>query len=179
MGTNTISIKFESCGHRGRCLKVTHARTLHFRTGLSAWTLRGRDIPERARGAVCDARWKLARGLDAVAGPVSYNWFSAIDPASYALAKDQQLYALTWCYTRGCANYHGYLRERTVGGQRLNAMCKDGCEAGMVAQGSAGRGKGKEVVGKNGVFRLAKGTGWNEGSDEVAVQEGSESCTIM
>lgn len=171
VGTNTISIKFESCRHGARCLKVTHARTLHFRTGLSASRLRGRDIPERARGAVCDARWKLARGLDAVAGPASYNWFSAIDPASYALAKDQQLYALTWCYTRGCANYHGYLRERMVRSQRLNAMCKGGCEAGM--------DKGKEVVGDNGVFELAKGTGWNERCDEVAGQEVSESCTIM
>lgn len=95
VGENTITIKFEPCGHGGRCLKVTHVRVLHFRTGITETRLRARDIPERARGAVCDAKWKLRRGLDAVAGPVSYNWFSAIDPASHALALDRKMHGLT------------------------------------------------------------------------------------
>ena len=144
-GSNTITIKFEPCEHGGRCLKVTHARTVHFRTGISATRLGDRDIPERARGAVCDARWKLARGLDAGAGPVSYNWFSAIDPVSHGLALDRQLYALTWCDTLGCVNYHEYLRERAVRGQKVNVMCRDGCEVGRVSRGLAGR------VGRDGV----------------------------
>lgn len=53
-------------------------------------------------------------------------------------------------------------------------MCKDGCEAGVTSRRPAGTAKGKGVpVGSNGVFGLAKGTGWTEGSDEITRGRGA------
>lgn len=183
-GQNTIEISFASCELGGRCLKVTHTRTIHFRTGMRLRRL-SVDAPERVRGDPCDPRWKLARARDASAGAMSYNWYGALDPASYNLALDRESYRITWCDDPRCFNYYGYLDQRAIRGQRVNARCEEGCERVKKFYKLLGRCSVITVpVKNNAVFTLHRGAVWADvewrpGLAASEVIEDPPLCTIL
>lgn len=185
-GTNTVTMSFASCEHGDRCVTMTHTRTIHFRTGMRRREL-GATLPERVRGEQCSARWQLRRALDASAGAVSYNWYSALEPSSYGLESDHDARGLTWCADRRCANYHGYLRERAIRGQRINAECRDGCREVTRVYRLAGRRSEFGVgVKRNGMFGLRRGALWVDGkwrvgkwADRAEVVEDPKRCVIL
>ncbi|KAL2111783.1 hypothetical protein VUR80DRAFT_9345 [Thermomyces stellatus] len=183
-GSNTIDISFETCEYGARCLKVTHKRTIHYRTSMRLREL-PTEPPERVRGGPCDAQWKLARARDASAGPISYNWYAALEPASYGLALDRESYGLTWCNEPRCLNYHGYLRGREIRGQRVNVRCADGCERVRRFYRFRGRCTGIPVAMKtNGAFAMARGAMWADEEWRPGMAEGEDAadpalCAIL
>lgn len=183
-GQNSIEVSFASCEFGGRCLKVTHTRMIYFRTGMALRMLKV-NKPEQVRGEPCDSMWKLARAVDACAGAVSYNWYGALDPASYNLTLDRESFRITWCDDPQCINYHGYLRERAIKGRRLNGRCADGCERARKLYKLPGRCTAIPVpVKSNGVFSLRTGAVWADeewrpGRADSDIVEDRPTCTIL
>ncbi|ODA82469.1 hypothetical protein RJ55_00976 [Drechmeria coniospora] len=49
---------------------------------------------------------------DGTLGPMNHGWYHSLDPRSYGLTADGDGYAVYWCKSNSCRNYHRYTKSR-------------------------------------------------------------------